>query len=46
MRENFRRRELALQAHLLDPVVADIDSGRAILDDLLTEFADYPPQFG
>ena len=37
--------ELALQALLLDPMVTDIDSGRAILDDLLIEFADYLPQF-
>ena len=39
-------RELALQALLLDPMVTDIDSGRAILDDLLIEFAEYLPQFG
>lgn len=38
-------RELALAALLLDPMVTDIDSGRAILDDLLIEFADYLPQF-
>ncbi len=38
-------RELALQALLLDPMVTDIDSGRAILDDLLIEFAEYLPQF-
>ena len=38
-------RELALQALLLDPMVTDIDSGRAILDDLLAAFADYLPQF-
>ncbi len=38
-------RELALQALLLDPMVTDIDSGRAILDDLLIEFSDYLPQF-
>ena len=38
-------RELALQAILLDPMVADIDTGRAILDDLLAEFAQYLPQF-
>ncbi len=38
-------RELALQALLLDPMVTDIDRGRAILDDLLLEFAEYLPQF-
>ena len=38
-------RELALQALLLDPMVTDIDRGRAILDDLLIEFAEYLPQF-
>ena len=39
-------RELALQALLLDPMVTDIDSGRAILDDLLAANAGYLPQFG
>lgn len=38
-------RDLALGALLLDPMVTDIDSGRAILDDLLEEFAEYLPQF-
>lgn len=38
-------REIALQALLLDPMVTDIDTARALLDDLLTEFADYLPQF-
>ncbi len=38
-------RELALQALLLDPTVNDIDTARAVLDDLLTEFAEYMPQF-
>ena len=38
-------RELALQALLLDPMVTDIDSGRAILDDLLAANAEYLPQF-
>ena len=38
-------RELALQALLLDPMVTDIDRARAILDDLLEEFAEYLPQF-
>lgn len=39
-------RELALGALLLDPMVTDIDTGRTVLDDLLTEFAQYLPQFG
>ena len=38
-------RQLALQALLLDPMVTDIDTARAILDDLLVEFAEYLPQF-
>ena len=38
-------RGLALQALLLDPMVTDIDRARAILDDLLEEFAEYLPQF-
>ena len=38
-------RELALQALLLDPMVNDIDRARAILNDFLTEFAEYLPQF-
>jgi alpha-galactosidase len=38
-------RELALQAMLLDPMVNDIDTARAILDDFLTTFAEYLPQF-
>ena len=38
-------RDLALQALLLDPMVTDIDSGRAILDDLLAANAEYLPQF-
>ena len=39
-------RDLALGALLLDPMVTDIDRARAILDDLLEEFAEYLPQFG
>ena len=39
-------RELALQALLLDPMVTDIDSGRAILADLLAANAEFLPQFG
>ena len=38
-------KDLALQALLLDPMVNDIDRARAILEDLLTEFAEYLPQF-
>ena len=38
-------RQLALQALLLDPMVTDIDTARAILDDFLQDFADYLPQF-
>jgi alpha-galactosidase len=38
-------RQLALQALLLDPMMNDIDRARAILDDFLTAFAEYLPQF-
>lgn len=38
-------RDLALQALLLDPTINDIDTARAVLDDLFTEFAEYLPQF-
>jgi alpha-galactosidase len=38
-------RELALQALLLDPMINDIDRARAILDDFLSTFAEYLPQF-
>jgi alpha-galactosidase len=38
-------RQLALQALLLDPMINDIDTARAILDDFLTVFAEYLPQF-
>ncbi|MFA9406940.1 MAG: hypothetical protein ACERKX_14105 [Anaerolineales bacterium] len=38
-------RDLALQALLLDPMMNDIDRARAILDDFLTTFAEYLPQF-
>jgi alpha-galactosidase len=38
-------RQLALQALLLDPMINDIDTARAILDDFLSEFAEYLPQF-
>lgn len=38
-------RDLALQALLLDPMVNDIDTARALLNEFLTEFAEYLPQF-
>ncbi|MCA9939512.1 MAG: alpha-glucosidase/alpha-galactosidase [Anaerolineales bacterium] len=38
-------RKLALQALLLDPMIDDIARAEAILDDYLTQFADYLPQF-
>jgi alpha-galactosidase len=38
-------RQKALQALLLDPMINDIDRARAILDDFLTTFAEYLPQF-
>jgi alpha-galactosidase len=38
-------RQLALQALLLDPMINDIDTARAILDDFLMTFAEYLPQF-
>lgn len=38
-------RQLALQALLLDPMVTDIDTARAMLEDLLKEFAQYLPTF-
>lgn len=38
-------RGLALQALLLDPTATDIDRCRAILDDFLTSFAQWLPQF-
>jgi alpha-galactosidase len=38
-------RQLALQALLLDPMVNDIDRARSILEDFLTTFGRYLPQF-
>lgn len=38
-------REKALQCLLLDPVITDIDSARKILDDYLTSYKEYLPQF-
>jgi len=37
--------DLALQTLLLDPMVNDIDRASAILDDYLTNFEAYLPQF-
>ncbi len=39
-------RGLALQAMLLDPMVTDIDAGRAMLEELLAANAGWLPQFG
>ena len=38
-------REKALQCLLLDPVITDIDAGRKILDDYLSSYKEYLPQF-
>jgi len=38
-------REKALQCLLLDPVVTDIDIAKKILDDYLTSYKEYLPQF-
>ncbi len=38
-------RGLALQALTLDPMTHDLDTARAVLDDLLRTFAEYLPQF-
>lgn len=38
-------REKALQCLLLDPVITDITTARKILDDYLTEYKEYIPQF-
>ncbi len=38
-------RRLALHALLLDPMINDIGRAKVILDDYLTTFADYLPQF-
>jgi alpha-galactosidase len=38
-------REKALQCLLLDPVITDIETGKKILDDYLTSYKDYLPQF-
>ena len=38
-------REKALQCLLLDPVITDIDIAKKILDDYLTSYKEYLPQF-
>ncbi|HEY5728709.1 MAG TPA: hypothetical protein VIS72_01565 [Anaerolineales bacterium] len=38
-------REKALQCLLLDPVITDIGTAQKILDDYLTEYREYLPQF-
>lgn len=38
-------REKALQCLLLDPVITDIDVAKKILDDYLSEYREYLPQF-
>jgi alpha-galactosidase len=38
-------REKALQCLLLDPVITDIDTAKKILDDYLTEYKEYLPQY-
>jgi alpha-galactosidase len=38
-------REKALQCLLLDPVITDIDTARKIMDDYLTSYKEYLPQF-
>jgi alpha-galactosidase len=38
-------RQLALQCLLLDPVIADMDAAREILDDYLETYREFAPQF-
>jgi alpha-galactosidase len=38
-------REKALQCLLLDPVITDIDTAKKVLDDYLTSYKEYLPQF-
>ena len=38
-------RQKALQCLLLDPMITDIDTARKILDDYLTSYKEYLPQF-
>jgi len=38
-------REIALQCLLLDPVIADLDIAKLVLDDYLVSYREYLPQF-
>jgi alpha-galactosidase/6-phospho-beta-glucosidase family protein len=38
-------RKLALQCLLLDPVITDLDVAKPILDDYLSSYQQYLPQF-
>jgi alpha-galactosidase len=38
-------RQLALQCLLLDPVITDLDVARQILEDYLTTYREFLPQF-
>jgi alpha-galactosidase/6-phospho-beta-glucosidase family protein len=38
-------RQAALQCLLLDPVIRDIETAKAVLDDYLTSYRPYLPQF-
>jgi len=38
-------RQAAIQCLLLDPVIRDLDVARKILEDYLTAYRDYLPQF-
>ena len=38
-------RQAALQCLLLDPVISDIETANAVLDDYLTSYREYLPQF-
>jgi alpha-galactosidase len=38
-------RQAALQCLLLDPVISDIETAKAVLDDYLTSYRQYLPQF-
>jgi alpha-galactosidase/6-phospho-beta-glucosidase family protein len=38
-------RQVALQCLLLDPVITDLDIAKEVLDDYLTSYKQYLPQF-
>ena len=38
-------RQKALQCLLLDPVISDIGTAKQVLDDYLTSYKEYLPQF-